>query len=98
LPLETFSHAASALKDAPPEVQAALQSLQAALTEQTEAAQAFMTDRASLLKGLQTFDQTMAASGTQATSDNAVQHTLRQSFDPLATAAKGFVKHIDLRC
>jgi type I restriction enzyme M protein len=84
LRLETFRQAASALKDAPPEAQAALQSLQAALTEQTEAAQAFMTDRASLLKGLQTFDQTMAASGTQATSDNAVQHTLRQSFDPLA--------------
>jgi type I restriction enzyme M protein len=96
LPLETFSQAASALKDAPPEAQAALQSLQAALTEQTEAAQAFMTDRASLLKGLQAFGKTMSASGTQATSDNAVQHTLRQTFDPLATAAKGLVKQIDL--
>jgi type I restriction enzyme M protein len=40
LPLETFSQAASTLKNAPPEAQAALQSLQAALTEQTEAAQA----------------------------------------------------------
>jgi type I restriction enzyme M protein len=96
LPLETFSQAASTLKDAPPEAQAALQSLQAALTEQTEAAQAFMTDRASLIKGLQTFGQNMAASSTQATSDNAVQHTLRQTFDPLATAAKGLVKQIDL--
>jgi type I restriction enzyme M protein len=73
-----------------------LQSLQAALTEQTEAAQAFMTDRASLLKGLQTFEQTMATHAAQANSDNAVQHTLRQSFDPLATAAKGLVKQIDL--
>jgi type I restriction enzyme M protein len=96
LPLETFRQAASALKDAPPEAQAALQSLQAALTEQTAAAQAFMTDRASLLKGLQAFGQTMTTSGTQATSDNGVQHTLRQSFDPLATAAKGLVKQIDL--
>ena len=96
LPLEAFRQAASVLKDAPPEAQAALQSLQAALTEQTEAAQAFMTDRASLLKGLQAFGKTMAASGTQATSDNAVQHTLRQTFDPLATAAKGLVKQIDL--
>jgi type I restriction enzyme M protein len=96
LPLETFSQAASVLKDAPLEDQAALQSLQAALTEQTEAAQAFMTYRASLIKGLQAFDKTMAASGTQATSDNAVQHKQRQTFDPLATAAKGLVKQIDL--
>jgi type I restriction enzyme M protein len=73
-----------------------LQSLQAALTEQTEAAQAFMTDRASLLKGLQAFGQSMAAHAAKASSDNAVQHTLRQSFDPLATAAKGLVKQIDL--
>jgi type I restriction enzyme M protein len=96
LPLETFRQAASALKDAPPEAQAALQSLQAALTEQTEAADAFMTDRASLLKGLQAFGQIMITHAAKATSDNAVQHTLRQSFDPLATAAKGLVKQIDL--
>jgi type I restriction enzyme M protein len=96
LPLETFSQAASALKDAPTEAQAALQSLQAALTEQTAAADAFMTDRASLIKGLQAFGQTMATHAAKATSDNAVQHTLRQSFDPLATAAKGLVKQIDL--
>jgi type I restriction enzyme M protein len=96
LPLETFSQAASALKDTPPEAQSALQSLQAALTEQTEAAQAFMTDRASLVKGLQTFNQTMAAHAAKAPSDNTVQHTLRQTFDPLAPAAKGLVKQIDL--
>ena len=94
--LESYSKAISALKDAPQPVQESLQALQAVLAEQTQAAQAFMTDRASLVTGLQAFDKTVTASGAQASTDNATQIQLRQSFDQYAEAAKGLVKQIDL--
>jgi type I restriction enzyme M protein len=94
--LETFSKAISTLKDAPQPAQESWTALQAALNEQSQATQAFMADRASLITGLQAFGTTVAASGTQASTDNATQIQLRQSFDQHAEAAKGLVKQIDL--
>jgi type I restriction enzyme M protein len=94
--LESFSKAISALKDATPPAQESLTALEVALAEQNQAAQAFMTDRASIITSLQAFGKTVAASGTKASTDNATQIKLRQSFDKLAPAVKGLVKQIDL--
>jgi type I restriction enzyme M protein len=94
--LKTFNKAITNLKAAPQPAQESLTALQAALTEQSQAAQAFITDRASLVTGLQAFGKTVAASGTKASTDNASQIKLRQSFDQLAPAVKGLVKQIDL--
>ncbi|MEQ1591089.1 MAG: N-6 DNA methylase [Thiobacillaceae bacterium] len=71
-----------------------------ALTEWTDAANAYATDRAVLVEGLATFTNSplpQAGEGPGERETNDTQHTARQAFDPLADAARGLIKQIDLR-
>ncbi|MEI8323758.1 MAG: N-6 DNA methylase [Betaproteobacteria bacterium] len=68
------------------------QSLDDALAEWTEAANAYATDRAALVPGLAAFCKKVKV----ATQTNPSQHQTRQAFDPLAEAARGLIKQIDL--
>lgn len=65
-----------------------------ALAEWMEAANAYATDCAALTAGITVFCKKFAASPP---TSNDAQHTARQVFDPLADAARGLIKQIDLR-
>lgn len=70
-----------------------------AMAEWTEAANAYATDRAALIDGLAAFTNSplpQAGEGLGERATNDAQHTARQTFDPLADAARGLVKQIDL--
>ena len=68
------------------------QGLTDALAELTSAANAYATDRATLVTGMATFCKTVAKS----VLTNTAQHAVRQTFDPLAESARGLIKQIDL--
>jgi type I restriction enzyme M protein len=63
------------------------------MAEWTDAAKAYLTDRAALADGLAAYLKKFAVSPAP-TFD--VQHAARQAFDPLAAAERGLVKQIDL--
>lgn len=69
------------------------QALAAALAELTEAAQAYVADRATLTTGIAAFLKQCAVPPAPTFS---AQHAVRQAFDPLAEATRGLVKQIDL--
>ena len=64
----------------------------AALVEWMDAANAYATDRASLVAGLAAFCKQV----TEPPQTNSAQLQARQIFDPLAEAARGLIKQIDL--
>ena len=68
------------------------QAFAAALAEWAEAANAYATDRATLTAGVAAFCKKFGAPPTS----NEAQHAARQTFDPLADAARGLIKQIDL--
>ncbi|MDP2785745.1 MAG: N-6 DNA methylase, partial [Sulfurimicrobium sp.] len=76
-----------------------------AMAEWAEAANAYVTDRAALIDGLAAFtdsprpqagEHPEGHKGLGVRELNDAQHTARQAFDPLADAARGLVKQIDL--
>jgi len=64
-----------------------------AMGEWTEAASAYASDRAALIEGVTTACKKIVASPVQS---NTAQHAARQAFDPLAEAARGLIKQVDL--
>lgn len=88
-PIAAFGKAVQAITAVPP---APKQALLDALTEQTTAMQAYMTDRAALVTGLAAFCKSVA----KPVQTNKAQHSARLAFDPLAESARGLVKQIDL--
>lgn len=64
-----------------------------AMAEWTDAAKAYLTDRAALTGGIAAWFKKFAVSPAP-TFD--IQHAARQAFDPLAAAERGLVKQIDL--
>ena len=69
------------------------QAIADAMAEWTDAAKAYLVDRAALVAGLAAWLKKFAVSPAP-TFD--VQHATRQAFDPLAAAERGLVKQIDL--
>jgi type I restriction enzyme M protein len=69
------------------------QPLADAVTELRAAATLYEADRAKLLAGLDAF-RTRFAEALPA--DNAAQHAARDAFEPIAEAARGLVKQVDL--
>ncbi|MDP2109806.1 MAG: N-6 DNA methylase [Thiobacillus sp.] len=104
-PLAAFATSVADLDAFPSETK---QPFADAMTEWTEAANAYATDRTALttaLVGWARFcahadskprgqTKTLSALPTQKT--NEAQHAMRQAFDPLADAARGLIKQIDL--
>lgn len=69
------------------------QAVAAALTEWTAAASAYAADRVTLVTRLTTFCKPLVKAPPQTNND---QRKTRQAFDPLAEAARGLIKQIDL--
>ena len=88
-PLAALSQAVQGIAAAPA---APRQALLDALTEQTDALHAYMVDRAALVDGLAAFCKSIS----KPSATNAAQHQARKAFDPLAEAARGLIKQIDL--
>ena len=88
-PLAVLSKAVKGIAAVPAATKRALVD---ALTEQTDATQACMTDRATLVDGLAAFCKSIS----KPPATNAAQHKARQAFDPLAESARGLIKQIDL--
>ncbi|MFA6314638.1 MAG: N-6 DNA methylase, partial [Sterolibacterium sp.] len=88
-PLAEFAGSVADLDAVPTEKR---QPFAAALAEWTDAANAYVTDRADLTAGIATFCKKLVAP----TPTNDTQLTVRQAFDPLADAARGLIKQIDL--
>jgi len=65
-----------------------------ALNEWAEAANAYVTDRTVLTEALVGWARICAHADSK--KANEAQHTARQTFDPLADAARGLIKQIDL--
>lgn len=86
-PLAEFATAIGELDGLPA---AGKQAFADVLAEWTEAATAYSTDRAALLGGLVSFGKQLP------TPNNDSQHQARQNFDPLAEAARGLIKQVDL--
>ncbi len=89
-PLAAFAASVVDLDAIPPEKK---QPLADALAEWAEAANAYVTDRAVLTAGVAAFCKKFGASSP---TSNDAQHAARQTFDPLADAARGLIKQIDL--
>ncbi|MFZ5503664.1 MAG: type I restriction-modification system subunit M [Pseudomonadota bacterium] len=70
------------------------QALADALNEWAEAANAYVIDRTALTEALVGWARICAHAGSKKT--NEAQHAARQTFDPLADAARGLIKQIDL--
>ncbi len=88
-PLAEFAASVADLDAISPEKQ---QPFADALAEWTDAAKAYAADRSALTSGLAAFCKKLAA----APKTNGAQHEARLAFDPLAEAARGLVKQIDL--
>ena len=69
------------------------QALNDPLIELTDARHAYMTDRAALVNGRVGFNGKFSAALPES---NDAQHQARQVFDPLADAARGLIKQVDL--
>ena len=89
-PLAAFVGSVRALDALPQDKR---QSVADALAEWTSAATAYATDRATLVAGLAAFCKPLAKVPSQ---NNEAQRKARQAFDPLAEAARGLIKQIDL--
>lgn len=89
-PLAAFAASVADLDAIPPEKQ---QPCADALAEWMEAANAYAADRAALTEGVAAFCKKFAPPP----QTNDAQHAARQAFDPLADAARGLIKQIDLR-
>ncbi len=89
-PLAEFAASAADLDVVPAEKR---QPFAAAMAEWTDAANAYLTDRAALAGGLAAYLKKFAVSPAP-TID--AQHATRQAFDPLAAAERGLIKQIDL--
>jgi type I restriction enzyme M protein len=89
-PLEAYAASVADLDAMPPEKK---QLFADAMDEWAEAASAYVTDRAALAAGVVKFGKKYGASPP---ASNATQHQARQTFDPLADAARGLVKQIDI--
>ena len=89
-PLAEFAASVADLEAIPAEKR---QPFTDAMAEWTDAAKAYLTDRAALADGLAAYLKKFAVSPAP-TFD--VQHAARQAFDPLAAAERGLVKQIDL--
>jgi type I restriction enzyme M protein len=70
-----------------------VQALADAMTELANTAHAYAADRAVLMNGVAAFCKTLAKAPPKA---NDAQHQSRKAFDPLADAARGLVKQIEL--
>jgi len=101
-PLAAFAASIADLDAIPPEKK---QPFADALTEWTNAANAYATDRAALVEGLAAFtnsplpqvgEHPEGHKGPGERETNDTQHAARQAFDPLADAARGLIKQIDL--
>ena len=90
LPLSGFLKSLNTRQVLPPE---RVQPLADALDEWASAATAYVADQSQLLARLATFCKAVAKT---APKTNATQHQTRQAFDPLADAARGLVKQVDL--
>ena len=88
-PLAAFLDSVKCIEALPQEKR---QGLTEAISEWGSAASAYATDRATLVTGLAAFCKSLA----QPPQTNPAQHTARKTFDPLAVAARGQVKQIDL--
>jgi type I restriction enzyme M protein len=84
---------ADAIKTVQPVTEEQRKALADALTELAEATAAYRGDRMPLLKELAKFQKKCSAA---APKDNAAQHTMRKTFDPLAERLRGLVKQVDL--
>jgi type I restriction enzyme M protein len=96
VPLAAFAASVADLDAMPSETK---QPFAAALAEWTEAANAYATDRAALTAGIAAFinsPRPQAGEGLGERATNDAQHAARQAFDPLADAARGLIKQIDL--
>lgn len=89
-PLAAFGKSVEEIEDVPVESK---QSLNDALTEQSDAVHAYQKDRQALVKGLSGFGKKYC---DDAPATNKAQHTARQAFDPLVEGARGLIKQIDL--
>ena len=70
-----------------------------AMAEWAEAANAYVTDRTALTAGIAAWinsPRPQAGEGLGERVANEAQHATRQTFDPLADAARGLIKQIDL--
>jgi type I restriction enzyme M protein len=88
-PLAAFFYSVKCIEVLPQDKR---QALSEAISEWNSAASAYATDRATLVTGLSAFCKSLA----QPPQTNLAQHTARKTFDPLAVAARGLVKQIDL--
>ncbi|MGF6664086.1 type I restriction enzyme M protein [Paraburkholderia atlantica] len=89
-PIATFGEAIQNLDTLTPEQK---QTLTDSLTEWSEAANGYATDRGALIEGLASFCEEYAESPPDA---NDAQHSAREAFGPLAEREKGLLKQIDL--
>ncbi|OGT91885.1 MAG: DNA methyltransferase [Gammaproteobacteria bacterium RIFOXYD12_FULL_61_37] len=90
-PLAAFAASVADLDAMPPEQK---QPFTDAMAEWSEAANAYVVDRATLTEALVGWARICAHADSK--MSNAAQHTARQTFDPLADAARGLIKQIDL--
>jgi type I restriction enzyme M protein len=100
--LAAFAASVADLDAMPPEQK---QSFTGAMAEWAEAANAYVTDRAALTAGIAAFinsprpqagEHPEGHKGLGEREVNETQHITRKTFDPLADAARGLVKQIDL--
>ena len=90
LPLAAFMDSVRDLEALPQDKR---QALTEALTEASAAASACAVDRTALVDGLAAFCHHLTQTPPQS---NEAQHQARHAFEPLAEAARGMVKQIDL--
>lgn len=89
-PLAAFSKSIADIEPVPAEPR---QALVDALAELSDATHAYQKDRASLVKGLTSFNKKHCA---DVPGTNKAQHAARLAFDPLAEGARGLIQQIDL--
>jgi type I restriction enzyme M protein len=95
-PLAAFAASVADLNAMPPEHK---QPFADAMAEWSEAANAYVADRTALTTGIAAFTNSprpQAGEGLGERETNAAQHAARKVFDPLADAARGLIKQIDL--
>lgn len=90
MPLAAFEDSVKAIEALPQDKR---QGLADAMVEWSSAANAYLTDRAALTKGLTGY---LKKYGVSPATTCELQHIARQAFDPLAESARGLVKQIDL--
>jgi len=69
------------------------QQLTEAVTELSETATLYESDREKLLTSISSFNEKFAKASP---TENGAQHTAREQFDPIAEAMRGLIKQVDL--